>query len=317
MTRTDICALVGCSAGLQDFGQPLQKPFDYLGVAGMADMNYLEMKLLFDKLDESPLPHFLLLFDGKHTWPPDSVVPEIFDWLQLKAMKKKMIETDNDYIAEVLGTWQGELVVARQEKDILQEEYVCLKALHFLEGFPQARTFEKELSAVRSRSDYAPAVKKSSEILRDEQDAQLQYSADLISKDLVYWKKEAEKMAQKEKSASTREEKNMVQRLSGYLSLSAYSAMNRSMQASAWDAANHYNKVYALVDPDNPEHAYVAAKLAMRNGEEKEAIRSLQQAIELGFKDAGRLENDTSFTSLLGKAEFIETMKKLKGGPAN
>lgn len=312
LSRSDIHAVIGCSAGLPTLETRPVRPFEYLGVSGQSDMNYLEMKVMCDRLKGTDYQHFLLVFDGKHSWPPDSVIPDIFNWLQLKAMKNRMIETDYHYVTEVLARLHRELVMARQAKDILQEEYVCLKALHFLEGFPQAHTFEEELATLRARLDYGPALKKRDAVLQIEQDAQLQFTADLLSKDLLFWKKEMGKLSAKKNAAATREEKDMYHRLAGFYSLSTYSAMNQAIQASAWEAATHYNKVYAIVDPENPEHAYVAAQLAMNKGEENVALRSLQKAVNLGFNDAGRMENDNSFAPLRGKPGFLEILNSLK-----
>ncbi|MEI6576306.1 MAG: hypothetical protein WCO63_09035 [Bacteroidota bacterium] len=312
MTRSDIHAVIGCSARLPDLGAPITKPFEYLGVAGMGDMNYLEMKLMFNQLDKSPLPHFLLLHDGKHAWPPATMIPEIFYWLQLKAMKDGFLPTDNDYIAEVLTAFHRDLVVARQANDLLLEEYVCHKAIHYLEGFPQDVTFKKELDVIQKRPAYQGAVNQCNKILQHEKDAQLDYAADLMSKDVNWWRKEAASLDKKTKTSATSDEKMMYKRVLGYLSLATYTSVNQAMRSGAWDAADRYNQLYAVIDPENAEHAYLGAVLFLKQGKESEAIKSLQDAVNLGFNDLDRMEKDSSFASLREKAAYVELLGKMK-----
>jgi len=310
LTRRDIRAVVGCSAGLPELGRALEKPFDYLGVAGMSDMNFLEMKLLFDQLDGTPLPHFLLVNNGKHAWPALGGIPEIFDWLDVKAMKDKLIETDQDFLARLTTDFHRELVKNRMDNEPLAQEYTCRKAIHYLEGFPQGDTFAKNLTALQTKAEYKEAMSRREAILQSEKDFQLQYSGDLYSKTSAWWKKEAAKLENLSKSATTNEERMMYGRLLGFLSLSTYTLVNQTLRSGAWDAADRYNQLYAVIDPENAEHAYIAAMLWMQKKNEKEAMKALQEAVRLGFKDSGRMQNDTSFKSLREKAGFVELVKK-------
>lgn len=315
MTRPDIRAVIGCSAGLPDMGRPLERPFDYLGVAGMSDMNFLEMKLQFDQLDKTPLPHFLLLNNGKHAWPPADMIPEIFDWLDVKAMKDKLIAPDQDFLATITANFNRDLVKDRKDGDPIAQEYVCRKAVHYLEGFPQGDTFIKELAALKTRPEYKTALARRAVVLQREKDDQLKYTADLYDKPPAWWKKEIQNLDKKSKSSTSNDAKMMYGRLLGFLSLTTYTLVNQTMRSGAWEAADHYNQLYALIDPENAEPAYIAAILNMKLGKETEALKSLQEAIDLGFNDAGRMQNDTSFTALREKAEFMELVGKAGKNP--
>ena len=65
-----IAGVIVSGAGYLD-SRPRQKVnFVIFGTAGVEDFNYLEMRLLDDKLTS---PHFLSVFHGGHTLPPDDV----------------------------------------------------------------------------------------------------------------------------------------------------------------------------------------------------------------------------------------------------
>lgn len=315
MTRPDIRAVIGCSAGLPDMGRPPERPFDYLGVAGMSDMNFLEMKLLFDQLDKTPIPHFLLLNNGKHAWPPATMIPEIFDWLDVKAMKDKLIETDYDVLAAITTNLHRELVQSRMDGDFLAQEYVCRKAIHYLEGFPQGNTFIKDLAGLKTKPEYQTALALRASVLQHEKDNQLKYTANLYDKTPAWWKKEIQNLDKLSKVSKSNDEKMMYGRLLGFLSLTTYTLVNQTMKSGAWEAASRYDQLYALIDPENAEHAYIAAIINMKQGNEKEALKSLDEAVKLGFNEAGRMENDTNFSALGEKAEFMELVGKSSKNP--
>ncbi|MCK6648382.1 MAG: hypothetical protein L6Q66_01890, partial [Bacteroidia bacterium] len=71
-------------------------------------------------------------------------------------------------------------------------------------------------------------------------------------------------------------------------------------------------KIYLVVDPGNNEAHYLNAIVAVKSNKVKDVYSSLNKAIELGFNDKGRLENENSFVSLKAEKEFQEILRKLK-----
>ncbi len=67
-----------------------------------------------------------------------------------------------------------------------------------------------------------------------------------------------------------------------------------------------------LVDPTNSEAHYLMAEVLVINGKNKEAIKSLNNAIENGFADIARLQNDVAFSEIKNTKEFIELIKGIK-----
>ena len=58
--------------------------FAVFSTAGTEDFNYLEMRLLDRKLSS---PHFLAVFEGGHTLPPDDIALDALEWMELQAMQ--------------------------------------------------------------------------------------------------------------------------------------------------------------------------------------------------------------------------------------
>ena len=66
-----------------------------------------------------------------------------------------------------------------------------------------------------------------------------------------------------------------------------------------------------LVDPTNSEAHYLTASVCAKEGKTKEVIKSLNNAVNNGFKDIERLKGDNNFTSLKDDAEFLKVVNKI------
>ena len=84
------------------------------------------------------------------------------------------------------------------------------------------------------------------------------------------------------------------------------------MKAGQFEQADKFNTIYALVDPENPEHAYISATLAMKKGKQQDAILFLEKTAELGFAEPDRLEGDTVMTSLKQNDKYSKILETIK-----
>ena len=80
----DIAGVIASSAGFPDAEPRRSVKFAVFGTAGTDDFNYLEMRRLDAALTS---PHYLAVFEGGHTLPPDSVAAEALEWLELQAIR--------------------------------------------------------------------------------------------------------------------------------------------------------------------------------------------------------------------------------------
>jgi hypothetical protein len=99
LANTSIAGVIASSAGYPD-SQPRSKvPFAVFATAGTEDFNYMEMRLLDRKLSS---PHFLAVFHGGHTLPPDDVAFEAVEWMELQAMRSGRRSRDESLAARIL-----------------------------------------------------------------------------------------------------------------------------------------------------------------------------------------------------------------------
>jgi len=76
--NSNVAGVIGCAAGFPQVQNPVNKSFTWIGIAGNRDFNFLELKNMNRQLDANGWKSHLLVFDGKHEWPPKEVMDEAF-----------------------------------------------------------------------------------------------------------------------------------------------------------------------------------------------------------------------------------------------
>ncbi|MCX6272604.1 MAG: hypothetical protein NTU44_15565 [Bacteroidetes bacterium] len=308
LTKPGIKGVIGCSAGFPGISSPPSTVFDFLGIAGNFDFNLLEMRRLMTTLDQSPIPHVLMTFDGIHEWPPKEMIPDIFFWLQLNAMKSRLIPVDTTYVSLVDHDFLHRIDLLKKEKKWTKSLEISKLGENFLSTFPQAKNFQNITAALMSRNEVKQSLKIQEDWLNKEQTLQGDYSKFLTEKNIDWWKKEIIRLNGLVKQKSGTEEANVYKRVLSYLSLVCYMQATGALKAGQMDPFRYFVLLYTLVDPENPEHAYLQAVADIRDKKEKEALSSLKKAVQLGFKEKNRMEKDSNFLEIKNLPEFQQIL---------
>ena len=150
------------------------------------------------------------------------------------------------------------------------------------------------------------------EIAKQETKLQSYFADAIASQKIDWWKVQVGQINQKIKTTSDNEEKFMYKRLLNYLSLATYMDVSGALKSGQFTDAEKLNIIYTLVDPENPEHAYISATLAMKKGNHEEALLFLEKAAELGFTESDRLEKDTVMMSLKQNEKYSKILDSIK-----
>ena len=76
--NSNVTGIIGCGGGFPGINKLNNTSFTWVGIVGNKDFNYLEMKNLYSQLKANNFKAYLLVFDGKHEWPPEDVMGEAF-----------------------------------------------------------------------------------------------------------------------------------------------------------------------------------------------------------------------------------------------
>src|SRR5262245_10345375 len=100
LAGNNIAGVIASSAGYPDSQPRGSVPFALFSTTGTEDFNYLEMRSLDRKLTS---PHFLVVFQGGHTLPPDDVAFDAVEWMELQAMRSGRRSRDPALADRILG----------------------------------------------------------------------------------------------------------------------------------------------------------------------------------------------------------------------
>lgn len=99
-----VAGLLGFGAGFPPgWTPPLPPPGEletlaFYGGAGTTDFNYQEVQDLAAYLERRGIRHHIASYDGPHGWPPEAVMGDALQWMELQAMRRGLIPRDSLWI---------------------------------------------------------------------------------------------------------------------------------------------------------------------------------------------------------------------------
>lgn len=304
----DIAGVLGCAAGFQ--AQSSDR-FDYLGFVGMEDFNYLEMRHLSNILDHNSMRHALIFFDGGHKWPSPSDFRRGLEFITIRNMTKNPVFRNDSLIkvfSEEIEKDKKSNIAQKNAEWQLQLQQLKVSALSDLIDL-SAEKRQLDEKKVQSEQEARMALLQKEEqqemALRDE------YVPKITGNEAKDWLKFAGILQQKA-NGKDQNEAWLYRRLLNFLSLNTYFQLSGALQQGNLSAAQNFQKIYALVDPKNSEHAYLLAVIYARQIKNAEAIQSLQFAEKLGFNDLERLNAETHFDRIRNEEAFLQIIKRIE-----
>jgi dienelactone hydrolase len=171
LTNPSIAGVIASSAGFLDSQPRASVPFAVFGTAGTEDINHLEMRML-DRTLRSP--HRLVIFEGGHTLPPDSVALEAIEWMELQAMKSGRRSRDEAFIDHMFAARRR---AAADAADAAAAVHLLDALAEDFHGLRDVTTIAAESAALAKR----PEVKKALARERTDDDAERQILGEVLT----------------------------------------------------------------------------------------------------------------------------------------
>lgn len=284
----------------------------FMGIVGNEDFNYVELKK-YDKVDLAGhnIKHALLVFDGKHEWPPLTTMDEAFWWMELNEQRKKYTGDDSLIFKRILFA-TAELKDLMAKKQYMDAYECCRKTINFYESLGDLSFFFETYQFLQTNKEVDKALQKEESEWAQEEGLKRKYIEAVQSNDANWWKKDIASLNNKIKNSS-KNEALIHKRVLSFLSLMMYMQTTQFMNQNNTAAADYFSKLYLLVDPNNSEAHYLAAELNAIQGNQEEAIKFLNSAIKNGYADKNRLENDAHFKNIRASAAFQKATGEING----
>ncbi|MFA6923380.1 MAG: hypothetical protein WC223_03910 [Bacteroidales bacterium] len=311
INRNDMSAVIGCSAGFPVENFPQQNKFSFIGFAGNTDFNYLEM-VAFDKmLEKNNINHQLVVFNGKHEWPPKECMEDGFIWLEFNSMKNNFTSRNDTLITNFIKSNENKIAELKKKNSTYEIYAAYKKMVSFLEGLADVNKYQSEFAKIEATPELKKILAKNEMLLNEELTKCQQYSENLNSKDINWWIKEINTIISKTKNNPDKEIQLMNNRLLAFLSISGYTNSNAILNSNQPEQAEKFLKIYAMVDPENPDCYYLTACYYAKLDEKEKALSSLEKAVVFGFSDVLKLHNNIDFNKIRGTEKFAEIISKI------
>ena len=293
----DIRGVIAGGAGLPDYEQPANFSFSFTAIAGEGDMNQTELVAVNEALNRTTTRHRILFFDGKHEWAPISTMEQAFAGLQLDAMRSKFIPPDHVFIDSYIAKSKARVEAYNKNQQLIKADQEYDYSITILDGLsPEVGWFRQQQAQLIKNPAYQQQRQTARNLLAKEQEIKSSYMPRFQQADMNYWSTTISDL--KGRAAVNNNEKAMNQRLLAFLSLAFYSYSNQLIAANNNNSARYFVELYKLVDPTNSEAWYFSAVLDMREGHPPSAEADLKKAVDNGFRDQQRLDQQPEFKAL-------------------
>ena len=283
--------------------------FSFMGIAGTEDFNYTEIKKYDKEVLGNHQQHGVLVFNGKHEWPPVASMDEAFLWMELNEKRKNTTQNDS-LVSENILLATKEVQALLNKKQLMNAYEHCRKTILFYEGLGDLSFFKDTYQHLQTNKEVETALQKEEQTWVQEESIKKNYIEAVQNNDPNWWKKDIAELNLKIKNAP-KNEALVYKRVLSFLSLMMYMQTTSFMKQKNTAAADYFSKLYLVVDPGNFEAHYLAAEVNAIQGNHKEAIQFLNSAVKNGYKDKKRLESDPAFVQINTRTEFQKVIQGL------
>ena len=292
----------------------------FFGTAGTEDFNFPEMQQLKRKLDEVGITNRLAIFAGGHDWPPPEMCAEAVGWLEIQAMKSGSRTKDEKLIDERLSL-KTRAVRDYETASEIYEAYLEYEAL--VTEFRGLRD-TNEFAAAALRLSSSKEVKAGIKSERAEEDSQASLSAKLQNliaqlqnsetypQAIIELKSNLSDLAKKAEDGKSVAERRVAQRVMQSLTVEMYEEAFALRQRKNYASIPAKLELVVLIHPNDPRVFYDLAAAYARIGNKSKATTALGRAIERGFSDLARIEQDEDFATLRDEADYKKLIGSLK-----
>ena len=323
LLKKPVAGIIACGAGLPNWLNPdMIAPAVFFGVAGLADMNYKELKRLDMEFDSLDTAHRIRIFDGPHDWPPMELCEEAVEWMELQAIEAGKKEKDSAFLQRLYEKGLGRAANYEDSSNTHEAFQVYRGLKDDFSGMLDISRAEAKASQIESDPDFKKKQEQEKQALEEEL---------ILMKDLKekFWKlkKNIDEPFEREKllrsfhldrlleKADKEEDKfqsMMAKRLLQDFSHNLYEQGEISFEAKDYSTAAVIFELVAKSSSRHPQVLYKLASAYSLNDQKEKALQTLKEAVVQGFSDAARLEKDKNFDPIRGEDEFEALLDLLK-----
>ena len=326
IAKHPVAGIIACGAGLNTSLTPqMLKPSLYYGIVGLGDFNYSEMMRLEDQLTDAGIQHRILVFNGRHEWPPVEYCTMAVDWMEIQAVKQGL-KPKNEQLSDEL--FNKAVEQARQwetEKNIFFAVSAYEDAGELFDGLADTSAVKEKLRQLKESKEYKRFLKE--EKKREKKEAEflelyrqvmsmIRYSvtSDLPGVEVISRDLEIPRLQKEAARTDNIYDRGLAQRLLFGLGNNVLQFGSEYMQQGDSHRAGIFFDILDRLNPGHPSVLYNLACYYSRFKQKKKALKYLEQAIEKGFNSLEHIEKDTDLDFIRNEPEYKVIIERLQKG---
>lgn len=307
-----VSGTIGLEAGFPPIRQIPDDHLIWVGVVGDLDFNYLELKNLEIQLNRLGMKNLLIVYPGKHALPPAEIFERAYDFLQLEAMRKNVIPSNQAFIDSVKQSYDKMRLKAQKDHHYLRQMEIDRNLVKNLDSLADVSLYKKEIKRLAASRAIQIKMKRETALNKTEAEYQQKFAESMVQRDAAWWKHQILELYQKKKTARFEDEKLMNQRLLNYLSLISYLYANSSINDGQPEQAKKFLIMYQMVDPENNMVYFLKAEYYALKNQNDNALSSLQEAVDHGYNEANGIAGNQYFQNLKGSPKLAHILNEIK-----
>jgi len=300
-------------------------PFFYFAAVGNADFNLPEILKLRRELEALGADFKVEIHDGSHEWAPPGVFEHALAWMDLKAMQAGTLAPDSELAHRLFEQTKAQASDAGKKGATLESYYALRSLLADFKGIEgvDLKDVPARLEAVKT-SDALKQAKKDEQREMDRQryltetagrqlvrfgdaqpDERRQLTRDIRSTLLRLWRR----------SSSSGSDGTLYTRAFTQMWAAGIELGEEALDQERLPQAEAYFELMGKAIPGRPYPLVHLAKVRIKAGDKKGAIRALEEAVQQGLKNPAVISEDPELQPLASDPAFrklIDSMNATK-----
>jgi dienelactone hydrolase/Flp pilus assembly protein TadD len=330
---TEVALETGAVAGAFAIGGSFRKretiersiPFVILGASGTRDMNHREMQRVHARLLERELPTRHLTYDGPHAWAPADVCMAAVEWFEIQAIRRELLPRDP---ARLAALYEAAIRAARSLEDPYASLTTYEQITRDFDGLVDLADVRTALERLRADPAVERERKRHRRWTRHEDRWRNRLAAQMRKmeatvEDAAGRPNELRTMRRmldgiaKDKGSMDRPRSDTAHRLVAFVATVGFERAVVAARNGEHEQAALFYEIALQADPESERLRVLLAGVYVRQGRFDRALRTLEEAVALGFADADRLRNDEDFEPIRNDPRFAILLTELasRSGP--
>ncbi len=316
-----VAGVLAFGAGFPPGIQPSREtPFVVYAAAGADDFNQPELLRLDGALDAAGVAHRVEIFDGGHDWPPQAYAMRGVEWMEIQATRAGARARDEAFVAEQFARALKEARAFEAAGDFYHAR-AAYQALSLFKGLKETEEYERQAARISASKEYKAALDRERDAAAQQQrraavlDAlsralesatENRFEAEMSLRDAV------RTLRRQADAPQDSTERRVARRVLEGFSVQVFQEVGELFRRREYARAAARLEVVAELKPEDAGARYALARAYALGGRKQKALGALRGAVERGFKDYARLEQNRDFDALRGEAGYRKLVEELK-----